>query len=63
MHCNQGNVEAIPPQLLDDPTINLWLLAPPCQPYTRRGNQKGAADGRAGSFMTLLRRMPALKVH
>ncbi len=40
----------------------MWLLAPPCQPYTRRGLKKGADDGRAGSFLSLLRRLPTLKV-
>lgn len=55
-------MEAVPQKLLDDPTVDLWLLAPPCQPYTRRGNQRGADDGRAGSFMALLHRLPTLKV-
>lgn len=56
-------MEAIPQRLLDDPAIDAWLLAPPCQPYTRRGNRKGATDGRAGSFMALLHRLPSLTVH
>lgn len=57
----QGDIAAVPQRLLDDPTVNMWLLAPPCQPYTRRGNKKGADDARAGSFMTLLGRLPSLK--
>lgn len=57
----QGNVDTVPQKLLDDPTVDVWLLAPPCQPYTRRGNRRGADDGRAGSFMTLLHRLPTLK--
>lgn len=55
-------MEAVPQKLLDDPAVDLWLLAPPCQPYTRRGNCRGANDGRASSFMALLHRLPTLKV-
>lgn len=52
----QNNVQALDPAFLDSFQAQLWMLAPPCQPYTRQGLRKGAADGRAGSFLTLLRK-------
>jgi len=33
---------------------NMWLMSPPCQPYTRQGNQKGSKDSRTSSFLHLL---------
>jgi tRNA (cytosine38-C5)-methyltransferase len=38
----------------------VWLLAPPCQPYTRQGLQKHSADGRARSFLRLLEMLKQL---
>jgi hypothetical protein len=40
----------------------LWLLAPPCQPYTRRGLQQDTEDGRAASLLKLLALLPSLQV-
>ncbi len=33
---------------------NLWWMSPPCQPYTKRGNQADTADARARSFLRLI---------
>ena len=33
---------------------DLWLLSPPCQPYTRQGHQLAAEDHRAGALEHLL---------
>eukprot|EP00879_Flechtneria_rotunda_P028681 GHRR01030889.1.p1 GENE.GHRR01030889.1~~GHRR01030889.1.p1 ORF type:complete len:318 (+),score=119.91 GHRR01030889.1:136-1089(+) len=50
----QVNLEHITAADLDSYAANLWLLAPPCQPYTRQGLQLGAQDARSRSFLHLL---------
>lgn len=42
--------------------MDLWLLSPPCQPYTRQGQQKDIEDPRAESFLHLLKLLPTLNV-
>ena len=32
----------------------LWTLSPPCQPFTRQGNQKGLEDNRSKAFINLM---------
>lgn len=39
----------------------MWLMSPPCQPFTRRGLQLHAADPRSASFQHLLCLMPLLQ--
>lgn len=56
----QVNIEALTPKQLDKYGADLWLLAPPCQPFTRQGLKKDATDGRARSFLHLLDALPAL---
>ncbi|XP_038884641.1 tRNA (cytosine(38)-C(5))-methyltransferase 2 isoform X2 [Benincasa hispida] len=36
---------------------HVWLLSPPCQPYTRQGLQKQSGDARAFSFLKILELM------
>jgi tRNA (cytosine38-C5)-methyltransferase len=52
----------MPCEILEEARAQLWMLAPPCQPYTRRGLQQDADDGRARSFMELISWIPNLKV-
>ena len=33
----------------------MWLLSPPCQPYTRLGKQRDTEDKRSDSFIHLIR--------
>eukprot|EP00966_Prymnesium_polylepis_P322986 7379210-Prymnesium_polylepis.1 len=33
---------------------NMWLLSPPCQPYSRQGQQLGGADKRAGALTHII---------
>lgn len=40
---------------------DIWLLSPPCQPYTRQGKQKDTEDPRAESFLHLISLLPELK--
>ncbi|KAJ3109661.1 DNA helicase mcm9 [Phlyctochytrium planicorne] len=40
---------------------DLWLLSPPCQPYTRNGVRKGSMDGRAKSFCGMLESVEGMK--
>lgn len=58
----QGNIEKLSVKQLEAYKADMWLLAPPCQPYTRRGLQKDADDWRANSFMTLLLKIPQMQV-
>ena len=58
----QGNLEGVSAVTLDSFAAQLWMLAPPCQPFTRRGLQQDTADGRAASFLHLLSLLPALQV-
>jgi hypothetical protein len=58
----QGNIEKLSVKQLEAYKADMWLLAPPCQPYTRRGLQKDADDWRATSFMTLLLKLPQMQV-
>lgn len=67
-HCDlrvvllQGNIEKLSVEQLEAYNADLWLLAPPCQPYTLRGLQKDADDWRASSFMKLLLKLPHMQV-
>ncbi|KAL6773938.1 hypothetical protein ACKKBG_A23125 [Auxenochlorella protothecoides x Auxenochlorella symbiontica] len=54
---SQSNIDSLTAARLDRLRAELWLLSPPCQPYTRRGLQRQSADGRAASFLSLLRRL------
>ena len=40
--------------------FDMILMSPPCQPFTRQGNQNGAVDPRAKSFLSLIDMMPKL---
>ncbi|KAK9807411.1 hypothetical protein WJX73_001977 [Symbiochloris irregularis] len=50
----QGNIQTVSAKKLDALAAQLWLLSPPCQPYTRRGLKLDAQDPRAASFLHLL---------
>ncbi|XP_017983314.1 PREDICTED: DNA (cytosine-5)-methyltransferase [Theobroma cacao] len=50
----QGNIQSLTDADLDSYKAHVWLLSPPCQPYTRQGLQKHSADARAFSFLNIL---------
>ncbi|KAL7596210.1 tRNA (cytosine(38)-C(5))-methyltransferase 2 isoform X1 [Lactuca sativa] len=56
----QGNIQTLTAADLDRYKANVWLLSPPCQPYTRQGLQKQSADARAFSFLQILEIIPQL---
>jgi site-specific DNA-cytosine methylase len=42
---SEGNVSRVKAKELDAYKANMWLMAPPCQPYTRQGKAPGALCG------------------
>ncbi|KAF8927977.1 tRNA (cytosine-5-)-methyltransferase [Dissophora ornata] len=56
----QRNIEAVPIEFYDKQQADVWLMSPPCQPYTRTGNQEGSKDTRAKSFLYLMDILPKL---
>ncbi|KAL8166468.1 hypothetical protein V2J09_007967, partial [Rumex salicifolius] len=56
----QGNIQNLSAADLDNYGADVWLLSPPCQPYTRQGLQKDSSDARAFSFLNILELIPQL---
>ncbi|OMO80678.1 C-5 cytosine methyltransferase [Corchorus olitorius] len=56
----QGNIQSLTDADLDSYRAHVWLLSPPCQPYTRQGLQKHSADARAFSFINILELIPRM---
>ncbi|KAL1827825.1 tRNA (cytosine(38)-C(5))-methyltransferase 2 [Daucus carota subsp. sativus] len=54
----QGNIQNLSAADLDSYKANVWLLSPPCQPYTRQGLQKHSGDARASSFLKIIDLIP-----
>ncbi|KAL8090072.1 tRNA (cytosine(38)-C(5))-methyltransferase 2 isoform X1 [Apium graveolens] len=54
----QGNIQNLSAADLDRYKANVWLLSPPCQPYTRQGLQKDSGDARASSFLKIIELIP-----
>ena len=52
---SQKNICLLPVASFDRLDAGLWLLSPPCQPFTRQGHRKDKDDGRSQSFLRLLR--------
>lgn len=40
---------------------NVWVMSPPCQPYTLNGSEKDLQDERAASFVHLLKLLPQVQ--
>ena len=47
---------------LDAWMADIWLMSPPCQPYTRRGLQRQSADVRSAGFLCLIDKLQQMKV-
>ncbi|CAB5376483.1 uncharacterized protein OCT59_021733 [Rhizophagus irregularis] len=50
----QRSIESLPISYYDSFNANIWLMSPPCQPYTRMGLHQGSSDPRAKSFLYLI---------
>uniref|UniRef100_A0A0G4GDE9 DNA (cytosine-5-)-methyltransferase n=1 Tax=Chromera velia CCMP2878 TaxID=1169474 RepID=A0A0G4GDE9_9ALVE len=48
------NVETLDFEFWDKAAATCWMMAPPCQPYCRRGLKKASQDARSWSFFRLL---------
>lgn len=57
----QRNLLSFPAERIDKFAASLWLMSPPCQPFTRQGHQRDVADGRSQSFLHILDEMPNLR--
>ncbi|KAF9564972.1 CorA metal ion transporter [Mortierella alpina] len=60
-HLSQRNIEAVKMEFYDKYKADVWLMSPPCQPYTRTGNQEGSKDTRAKSFLYLMSILPKMQ--
>lgn len=56
----QKSVHTLTATQIDAFKANIWLLSPPCQPYTRRGHQLASSDNRASAFVELMALLPQL---
>jgi len=50
----QRNIQSITTEELDGLNAQLFVMSPPCQPFTRQGKRMDTADNRTNSFMHLL---------
>jgi len=53
-------IECLTSEQLDSYQANVWLMSPPCQPYTMQGHRLGSKDRRASSFLSLINILPIL---
>lgn len=58
--CNK-NIESL--NLNDIPYADIWLLSPPCQPFTKGGSRKDSDDPRSRPFLKLIDLMVSLENH
>lgn len=55
---SQNNIQALSAKSINDMNIDMLLMSPPCQPFTRVGLQKDTKDERTNSFLNLLDILP-----
>lgn len=55
------SLESVKASWLESLKANAWWLSPPCQPFSRRGNQKDRSDSRSLGLENLLTLIPALR--
>ncbi|KAJ1608863.1 DNA methyltransferase PMT1-like protein [Cryptosporidium canis] len=58
--CNKS-IESL--NLNDIPYADIWLLSPPCQPFTKGGSKKDSEDPRTKPFLKLIDVMLSLESH
>ncbi|ETN81365.1 C-5 cytosine-specific DNA methylase [Necator americanus] len=57
----QNNIQALTVEKLDKLHADLWMMSPPCQPFTRKGLQRGISDHRCDSLVILLEKLKQMK--
>jgi len=58
----QRGIEGVSPKQLDKYCADVWLMSPPCQPYSRQGKKKDIEDPRAKSFLHLVSALEIMKL-
>ncbi|XP_026191875.1 tRNA (cytosine-5-)-methyltransferase-like [Cyclospora cayetanensis] len=53
--CLSVGIERLPLSFYENAGASLWVLAPPCQPFARRGLKQDFRDARCASFLQLLK--------
>lgn len=56
-------IESLSAQALGRYQADLWWLSPPCQPFSRRGKRRDAADPRSAALLNLLQQLPKVLPH
>eukprot|EP01047_Picozoa_sp_COSAG01_P012798 COSAG01_NODE_584_length_15174_cov_27.387901_22_plen_92_part_00 len=57
------SIETLTAAALDRHRADVWLLSPPCQPFTSNGKRRDDTDNRSAAFLHLLRLLPSLREH
>eukprot|EP00755_Sulcionema_specki_P030920 Sspe_Gene.95496::Locus_67775_Transcript_1_1_Confidence_1.000_Length_1429::g.95496::m.95496/K15336/TRDMT1, DNMT2; tRNA (cytosine38-C5)-methyltransferase len=57
----QKKIEDLPTHVLERLRATVWLMSPPCQPFTRQGLQKDDQDPRTLPLFHLLRALQAMR--
>nr|CAD7407720.1 unnamed protein product [Timema poppensis] len=57
----QRNIQSLTVQEVDDMTVEMIVMSPPCQPFTRVGLKKDVSDVRTCSLLHVLALLPDLK--
>ena len=47
-------IESIEAETIESWQADFWWMSPPCQPFTRKGNQRDLSDPRTAGFLALL---------
>ncbi|KAI8829491.1 S-adenosyl-L-methionine-dependent methyltransferase [Chytridium lagenaria] len=61
IHPSTQDITSLTAEDLDVLRADIWLMSPPCQPYTRNGPRLMSKDRRAGSFLKMLEELPRMK--
>lgn len=56
------NIQSLTSNFINDLHIDMIMMSPPCQPFTRNGLQKDVLDARTSSFIHLLNIIPDLHI-